>query len=195
MNRGQRLTKGRRPGKAAPKVTVSRIPEAFVLPPLPKARGNLHARRRTARLVAVQALYLLEQSDFTLDDAIAHAVRWPSLQSIEGQELVTPEPELCGRIVRDATLRRADVEGLVSAALPKEWSLSRLYLLLRTVLRAGAGELLCDPATPAAIVINDYMDVAKAFFDPPECKMVNAVLDTIAKRLRPTAVEQAAVTL
>ena len=52
------------------------------------------------------------------------------------------------------------------------------------VLRAGAYELLARADVPAAAAINEYVDVAKAFFDDREAKFVNGILDAVAKEVR-----------
>ena len=60
----------------------------------------------------------------------------------------------------------------------------RMEVLLRAILRAGAYELHHHAKIPAAVLINDYVDVAHAFFDAKEPGLVNGVLDKLAKSLR-----------
>ena len=62
--------------------------------------------------------------------------------------------------------------------------MDRLEALLRAVLRAGGFELLARPETPAKVVINQYVDVAHAFFGRGEPGFVNGVLDRLAHQLR-----------
>ena len=52
------------------------------------------------------------------------------------------------------------------------------------ILRAGAYELLARADVPKASAINEYVDVAKAFFDDREAKFVNGILDAVAKDVR-----------
>ena len=52
------------------------------------------------------------------------------------------------------------------------------------VLRAGAYELIARADVPTAAAINEYVDVAKAFFDDREAKFVNGILDAVAKNAR-----------
>ena len=68
--------------------------------------------------------------------------------------------------------------------LDRQWSLERMELLLRAILRAGAWELLCNSDVAAHIIINDYIDVTHAFFAGREPGMVNGVLDKLARTLR-----------
>ena len=57
--------------------------------------------------------------------------------------------------------------------------------LMRAVLRAGAYELKKRRDVPAKVVIKEYVDVAAAFLARDEVGMVNAVLDALARKLRP----------
>jgi N utilization substance protein B len=73
--------------------------------------------------------------------------------------------------------------------LPPEWPLDRLEVLLRAIMRAGAYELLARGGVPARVIINEYVDLAHAFFAGAEPRMVNGVLDRLARSLRPGELE------
>jgi len=53
------------------------------------------------------------------------------------------------------------------------------------LLRAGGGELLSNTDVPPKVVINEYLDVARGFFTGPEPGLANAVLDRLARQIRP----------
>ena len=74
------------------------------------------------------------------------------------------------------------LDPLIHDALTDDWPLSRLDSTLRAVLRAGAYELVIRKDVPTAVAVSEYVDIAKAFFGDDEPKLVNAVLDRIAKR-------------
>ena len=57
--------------------------------------------------------------------------------------------------------------------------------MLRAVLRCGAFELLGRPDAPARVVIDEYVEVACAFYERGEPGLVNGVLDRLAHDLRP----------
>lgn len=59
-----------------------------------------------------------------------------------------------------------------------------MEILLRVVLRAGAYELAFRPDIPAKVAINEYVDVAHAFYAGKEPGLVNAVLDRLARQVR-----------
>ena len=64
------------------------------------------------------------------------------------------------------------------------WRLVRVDSILRAILRAGVAELLERADVPARVVINEYINVAHFFFSEDEPRVVNGVLDKIARKLR-----------
>ena len=56
--------------------------------------------------------------------------------------------------------------------------------MLRATLRAGVCELLTRPEIDGPVIINEYVEIAKSFFDGSEPKITNGVLDKLAKVLR-----------
>ena len=68
--------------------------------------------------------------------------------------------------------------------LAKGWKLARLDATVRAILRAGAFELMRLPEAPTEVVINEYVEIAKAFFEGPEPGFVNGALDGIARNER-----------
>jgi N utilization substance protein B len=76
------------------------------------------------------------------------------------------------------------VDEAVKARLASNWRLERLDATLRALLRSGAWELKHKPDVPREIVIDEYVELAKAFFDDAEAKFVNAALDGVARDAR-----------
>ena len=66
----------------------------------------------------------------------------------------------------------------------KDWPLDRRESIVRAILRAGAYELIARPDVPTAVVINEYVDIAHAFYERAEASFVNGVLDKLAKAVR-----------
>jgi N utilization substance protein B len=153
-------------------------------PPKIKPTGSAKARRSAARLAAVQALYQIDLAGASSDAVIMEFVRHRIGQEQDGDEFVTAEPVLFGDIVRGVQARLGEVDELLGGLLDRQWSLERMELLLRAILRAGAWELLANAAVAPHIIINDYIDVTHAFFSGREPGMVNGVLDKLARALR-----------
>ncbi len=151
----------------------------------PTANAQRGARRGAARLAAVQALY---QAEFTgaqgaqvVEEFIAHRLG----RDLDGEGSARADPEFFAGLVRGTLKRRDEIDGLIGEALVEGWPLARLDKTLRATLRAGTFELLARPDIPARVVIAEYLDVAHAFFSGPESGLVNGVLDSLGRRLRP----------
>jgi N utilization substance protein B len=77
-----------------------------------------------------------------------------------------------------------EIDPVIGQSLTEDWPLSRLDSTLRAILRAGVYELMMRPDVPVAVIVSEYVDIAKAFYDEDEPKLVNAVLDRVARRVR-----------
>jgi N utilization substance protein B len=62
--------------------------------------------------------------------------------------------------------------------------------ILRAILRAATFELIEETQVPVRVVISEYVNVAHAFFAGDEPKVVNGVLDALARKLRPGALPE-----
>ncbi len=140
-------------------------------------------RRRAARLAAVQALYQIEMNNAGADEVIAEFVRH-RLGDDDGAASAAADPELFADLVRGACARGDEIDALISAALSANWTIDRLELLLRAVLRVGVYELVGRPQVPVRVAINEHIEIARDFFSRGEPGMVNGVLDRIAREVR-----------
>ncbi|MBN8998904.1 MAG: transcription antitermination factor NusB, partial [Rhizobiales bacterium] len=79
-----------------------------------------------------------------------------------------------------------NLDPAIHTSLTADWPLTRIDVTLRAILRCATYELIGRKDVPARVVITEYVDVARAFFGlGDEVRMVNGVLDTAARRLRP----------
>ncbi len=142
--------------------------------------------RRAARLAAVQALYQMEMSGASAADVLADfdAGKLPRTEAaprLDGEG----DMELFKNLTENAVERQLTIDRAIARHLNKGWKLERLDAVARAILRAGAVELEQRKDIPVAVVIDEYVEIAKAFFDGPEPGFVNATLDACAKDLRP----------
>jgi N utilization substance protein B len=155
------------------------------------AKGPRKPRQRTAsRVAAVQALFQSEQAGDNPESVIDQFVRHrlgalPGQQGFEEGRVPDADVPLFARIVRAAARQQDTIDAMLSQALPPEWPLGRIDPVLRAVLRAGGAELAMADGPPAQVAISEYIDVARGFFAGAEAGMANAVLDRIARQLRP----------
>lgn len=146
------------------------------------ARGE---GRAAARLAAVQALYQMEVAGSGLNEVFAEfEAHWIG-QEVEGDHYKPAETAFFRNVVQGVQEHQAQLDAVVDEALRRDWPLSRIEMVLRAILRAGAYELGHRGDVPGRVIISEYADVAGAFFGREEVGMANGVLDRIAKALRP----------
>jgi transcription antitermination protein NusB len=143
-------------------------------------------KRSVARLAAVQALYQVDLSGANPKPVIAEFVKHRLGREVEGDNYGEADTALFTEVVKGTIERQAELDRAISEVLTPDWPLARLETVLRAVLRAGAYELLACPETPAPVIINEYLDIAHAFFAGKEPGLVNGVLDRLARGLRPS---------
>lgn len=141
-------------------------------------------RRRQARLAAVQALYQVEVGEASPQSVILEFLRHRLDEEIDGVRLGRIDRSLFGELVKNVWADRRNLEDMVAAVLDEDWAVERLERLLRLILVCGAYELAERPHVPARAVINEYVELARAFFGGKEPALVNGVLDRLARSLR-----------
>ena len=153
----------------------------------PQLTSRQRRARTVARLAAVQALYQMELAGEGVDTVIAEFSNHRFDADIEGEPLAEADEAWFAAIVRGVVTSQRDIDEAVKARLASNWRLERLDSTLRALLRAGVWELRDRQDVPREIVIDEYVELAKAFFDDAEAKFVNAALDGVARDVRPKA--------
>ena len=154
--------------------------------PVPKpSRDELRKMRSASRLFAVQALFQMEQSGQALPEVREQFETHRFGAEIEGETYSEGDVDLFRKTLADALDRQGDIDKATDRALVERWPLGRIDPTLRALFRAAGAELIAA-STPPKVVITEYVDVAKAFFpDGKEPKFVNAVLDHMAREMKP----------
>jgi N utilization substance protein B len=135
-------------------------------------------------LGAVQALFQMELAEQDTEGVIRDFSDRRLGAEIDGVQYAEADEKLFAAIVRGAVEHQISIDGALDRCLPVEWPLHRLDSILRALIRAAGYELLMRPDVPARVVLNEYMDVARAFFEGAETKMANGVLDRLARVAR-----------
>jgi transcription antitermination protein NusB len=140
--------------------------------------------RAAARLAAVQALYQMDMEQIGLARLLSefHAHRLGA--EIEDATYADADVDFFDDVVAGVDARREEIDALIEAKLGEQWKISRLDKTMLQVLRAGSYELIARADVPTAAVIDEYVDVAHAFFDKKDAKFVNGLLDAVAKEKR-----------
>jgi len=140
--------------------------------------------RAAARLAAVQALYQFEMEQTPQAQLLDEFHRHRLGAEIEDDQYVEADVRFFDDVVAGAIARSSEIDDLLADRLASGWKIERLDRTMLQILRAGAYELLARPDVPTRSVINEYLDVAHAFFEEREAKFVNGVLDAVAKAVR-----------
>ncbi len=145
--------------------------------------------KSAARLYAVQALFQMEASGQSAEKVRVEFLDHRMGRDQDGMEMAEGDPDLFARLLEDAVTYQAAIDQLTDRALVAKWPIARIDPTLRALFRAAGAELE-DGKTPPKVVINEYVDIAKAFFpEGREPKFVNAVLDHMARERRADAFE------
>ncbi|MCW5698422.1 MAG: transcription antitermination factor NusB [Rhodospirillales bacterium] len=141
-------------------------------------------QRSAARLACVQALYEMDVADAPSDPVLEAFIskRWSVLD--DGSEMPEADATFLSELVRGVNAARDRLDAVIAPILPSGRDVAQLEVLLRAILRAGAYELSDRPDVPTKVAINEYVDVAHAFYAGKEPAMVNAVLDRLARHFR-----------
>jgi N utilization substance protein B len=140
-------------------------------------------QRGAARLAAVQALYQMDVGRQSLEDTLAQFNAHHLGREVEGEQYLPADADFFRQIVRGVIRSQLDIDPSIDNALTPEWPIARIDATLRAILRAGAFELLRRRDIPAGVVITEYVDIARAFYDEEAPGLVNGVLDAIARQV------------
>jgi transcription antitermination protein NusB len=141
--------------------------------------------RSAARLYAVQALFQMEVSGQTVEAVQTEFETHRFGAVYDGDEMAEGDVGHFRAVVDAAVNWQAKIDQMTDRALVAKWPINRIDPVLRALFRAAGAEL-AEMTTPPKVAINEYVDVAKAFFpDGKEAKFVNAVLDHMAHEAKP----------
>ncbi len=140
--------------------------------------------RSAARLAAVQALYQQEMEGTPTPILLHEFHNHRFGQTIDDVTMIDAEMDFFDDIVRGVTARQEEIDGKVASRLAEGWKLDRLDRSMRAILRAGTYELLARPDVTVGTVIDEYLDIAHAFFGEKDVKFVNGLLDKVAGDVR-----------
>jgi len=162
---------------------AAKKPPTPAKPPRTAEAGKPANQRGAARLAAVQALYQMDVGRQTLEDTLAQFGAFHLGREIEGEQYLPADADFFRQIVKGVIKSQLDIDPSVDNALSNEWPMARIDATLRAILRAGAWELLRRRDIPSGVVITEYIDIARAFYDEDAVGMVNGVLDAVARQV------------
>ena len=131
--------------------------------------------RRKSRELAMQMLF---QGDLGKQPAEeVTRLFWESREDIDDETRGFADD-----LHRLATERSAEVDALIQRHA-QHWRLERMAVVDRNLLRAAVAEMLGYPKTPAAVVINETLEIARRYAAPESVHFLNGVLDAVGREL------------
>ena len=136
-------------------------------------------RRRRAREAALQILYQWDVGKGDVDRAIE------TFFDLQWADAEPPPDDLrafASDLAHDTVRRLAEIDPLI-ADTTERWRPERMPVVDRLVLRMAVCELVRDPGTPPAVIINEALELARTFSTEQSVKFVNGMLDGIRKKI------------
>jgi N utilization substance protein B len=129
--------------------------------------------RRKSRELAMQMLFQGDLGKQTPDEV--RSLFWSSRDDVDAETRGFAED-----LYRVATVRQTEIDALIESHA-QNWRLERMAVVDRNLLRAAVAEMLGYPTTPAAIIINESLEIARRYAAPESVQFLNGVLDAIAR--------------
>ena len=155
-----------------------------------KAGKDAPIKKKAARMLAAQALYQQLHNPQPAELLANEYLSTRTAMSVEGEDgqevMALPDGVHFKKVVIGADKAQEELSALIAAQMKKDGqdAAKEPELLLKAILLCGAYELVYLQDIDSPIIINDYVDVAHGFYEGGEAKLVNAVLDKIAKTVR-----------
>ncbi len=133
-------------------------------------------KRRKARELAMQMLFQADVGKQSPEQV--RKVFWEARDEVE--------PEIRGfaeDLYRVANVKEEEIAELIGKHA-QNWTMKRMPAVDRSVLKLGLAELLGYPGTPAPIVINEALEIARRYSGPESINFLNGVLDAVARSRR-----------
>ncbi len=155
--------------------------------------NNPTQKYTNARLMAIQAVYAKELSDeswekvisrFLLGEAGGEVIK----EGIAGREeyvtIESADSVLFANLVNTVKEQNEILTDVIKNNMSEKIDFERLEILIKCILKTGMAEFHVNATLDAPIIINEYTDITRSFFDGPEPRLVNAILDKYAKVMR-----------
>ena len=141
------------------------------------ARPARESRHRS-REAALQMLYQWEVGRVSMADV--RRTFWP----LAGVDAVDEQRQAFAMRLADGVVTSvAELDPMIGEAA-EHWRIERLNVLDRLILRLAIYELLHEPETPAKVIINEALELARTFSGDEAVRFVNGVLDAVRRKLQ-----------
>ena len=132
----------------------------------------------------MQALYQWQEGEHAPAEIVEQFLKVRTGETGEGGMRRDADRPLFKDVVEGTASHKDELQAIVTGALAEGWTWARVDRLVRAILMAGAYELIHRKDVPPRVAINEYVEVAHAFYDKGEPTFVNSVLDRVARQAR-----------
>ena len=138
---------------------------------------SITGKRRKSRELAMQMLFQADVGKQNPDEV--RKTFWQAREEVEDDTRGFSED-----LFRVAKAREEEIDAIIEHH-SENWKLSRMAAVDRNVLRMAIAELLGFPGTPAPIVINEALEIARRYSAPESINFLNGLLDAVAHAILP----------
>lgn len=149
-----------------------------------KTGSSPKAQALSARLLAVQALFQMKQSNQSIKEVYDEYIRHRVEDDVDGEKIVPPDAVLFKKTLYGVEERFVELDSVIQANLQRDANDRIVEPLLFSILMCGAYELLAHVDIDAPIIINDYLNIGHSFFNKNEVALINGVLDSVSRVFR-----------
>ncbi|MDR3156210.1 MAG: transcription antitermination factor NusB [Holosporaceae bacterium] len=145
-----------------------------------KKRKQRSGLRGAARLYAVQILYRSTMGHQSLRKLIDESSAKDEIFISENVSIFDMDHEFFTNLLMATEQHIVEVDEIIRKHLSENWSLDRIDSVIVCVFRLAITEIICFKNTPINVILNEYVEIAKAFFGKPQVSFVNGLLHSVA---------------
>jgi N utilization substance protein B len=145
------------------------------------------SNRHLGRIIALQTLYeqdfrhSAEDASFDLEEVL--------FRNMARYEATVDDKTFIEELVRGVDAHEQELDEILQPIAP-EWPIAQIARMDRIILRIGLYELHFEEGVPSKVVINEAVELAKAFGNENSSKFINGVLGTALRKLQPESSDE-----
>ena len=147
--------------------------------------SNIYSKKSSARLFAVQILFEMEINGKKINNILERLTDDYLIEISRLNKTEKADKIHLSRILKGVTKNQQEIDSDINTNLIG-WSLSRIDSVSRAILRSALYELKECRDIPVKVIINEYIEISKSFFEGEEPNFINGILDKISKIYRPS---------
>ena len=146
-------------------------------------KSNIYNKKSSARLFAVQILFEMEINGKKINNILERLTDDYLIEISRLNKAEKADKSHLNRILKGVTKNQIEIDTDIKNNLIG-WSLSRIDSVSRAILRSALYELKECNDIPVKVIINEYIEISKSFFEGEEPNFINGILDKISKIYR-----------